>query len=110
MITKPGILYGLKNMEYNPRYRGSKDTGGSRYKLYLSYCGAAEVFCAHFKSEETSGHGRQVGLPNVQVSVKYFFKFLIKEGLTRFRANRIFIQKSMIQSINKSEETKRRHV
>jgi hypothetical protein len=35
---------------------------------------------------------------------------LIKEGLTRFRANRIFIQTSMIQSINKSEETKRGHI
>jgi hypothetical protein len=35
---------------------------------------------------------------------------MIKEGLSIFCANRIFIQKSMIQSINKSEETKRGHI
>jgi hypothetical protein len=55
--------------------------------------------------------GESVGLPIRQVSVKeIFFKFWIKEGFHGFLQNPSFIAKIMIQSINKSKETKRGYI
>jgi hypothetical protein len=39
-----------------------------------------------------------------------FFKFWIKEGFDGFLPKRSCVAKIMIQSINKSEETKRGHI
>jgi hypothetical protein len=51
-----------------------------------------------------------MGPLNNLASLSVVILFLINEGLNRFFQSRSFVAEIMIQSINKSEETKRRHI